>query len=350
MSPSGASAPGTPTPSDPASASQTPTSVPDISLAFAGDIHFARQLEPRLDDPDSEWADRLPQLAAADLAVANLETAIATEGRPEAKRFTFRAPPKALTVLKTAGIDVLSMANNHAADYGRSGVRETLAAIADSPVPVVGFGADEKQAFAPATVDVKGVRVGVVAATAIEEETARNWAADADSPGVATALDDERLRAATRAAVASHDVVVAYLHWGTEGTTCPNERQRALARNLSQDGADVVVGTHAHRPQGSGMLGRTFVGYGLGNYVWYNPSPGSRSSGVLTVTLDGARIAEKRARAGDQRAGAPALVTASEWVPRLIAPSGIPRDPAGQAGELDRLADAAQGCAKLDRP
>lgn len=348
----GASSSTTSASSAPTSSSGTPgpgtTGAPSaeraLTLAFAGDIHFERQLQPRLEDSAQEWAERLPELARADLAMANLETAVTTRGAPEAKRFTFRTSPAALRVLHDAGLDVLSMANNHAADYGSDGLSDTLAAIDASRVPVAGIGRNEAAAFAPVTKEVRGVRVAVLASSQVDEETARHFAAGPDSPGIAVNLDPERLRAATRAAVASHDLVVVYLHWGTEGSTCPSEGQRRTAQQLQEDGADIIVGTHAHRPQGSGWLGRAFVGYGLGNFVWYNTSRDSRSSGVLTVSVDPARA--KARRAGTDASASP--VTNFSWTPKLISTGGIPRTPEGASkSRLDGLAEAAQVCSGL---
>ncbi len=86
-----------------------------------------------------------------------------------------------------------------------------------------------------------------------------------------------------RDAARSSDVVVVYLHWGTEGRSCPDARQPALARLLAEAGADVVVGSHAHVLLGSGWLGDTYVDYGLGNFLWYHDH--HPETGVLRLTV-----------------------------------------------------------------
>ncbi len=319
-----------------------------ISLAFAGDVHFERQVAPLLDDSDAVWAKRLPELAAADFAMVNLETAISKGGSPAAKAYTFRAPPKALDVLKAAGIDAVSMANNHAADYGATGVRQTLAAKASNVLPIVGFGPDAASAYAPLTADVKGVRVAVLAASQVAEETARNWSAGPDSPGIAVALDRTKLREQVRAAAQNHDLVVVMMHWGTEGISCPNESQVATAKDLESDGADIIVGTHAHRPQGSGWKGRAFVGYGTGNFIWYNTSATSRPSGVLSVTVDADRARTRGQAAGAERHTPTSLVTKYVWTPKLISYNGVPSTPTGSgADRLASLARQATACSNL---
>lgn len=334
-------------PSTPPESSGSATSPQRITLAFAGDVHFERQLAPRLRDSDEAWSRRLPELAAADFAMVNLETAITERGRPASKAYTFRAPAAALAKLKAAGVDAVSMANNHAADFGRQGVEDTLAAVKDSPIPVVGFGADERQAYAPATFDVRGVKVGVISSMEIPEQTYANWSAGPDSAGVAQNVRRDRFTRAAQDAVANHDLVIAFLHWGTEGSTCPNERQIETARILRDTGVDVIVGTHAHRPQGSGWDGRAFVGYGTGNFIWYNTSAGSRSSGILTVSVDADAARARGAQDAAARANGPGLVRSYEWTPKVIAPGGLPETPTTSRPRLERAAQNARSCSGL---
>lgn len=329
-----------------ASASPTPSPTrsgpPEITLAFAGDVHFERQLAPLLQDSDEEWEDRLPELAEADFSMLNLETAITTGGRAMDKAFTFRAPPVALDRLAAAGVDAVSMANNHVADYGSAGVADTLAAIEESPIPVVGFGADERAAYAPLTVEVGGVRVGVLASMEVWEETYARWSAGPDSPGVAQNIEKDRFSAAARQAVADHDLVVAFQHWGTEGSFCPNERQVETVEQLTDAGVDIVVGAHAHRPQASGWKGDVFVGYGTGNYIWYNTSGDSRVSGVLTVTVDAQEARQDRA----QRTRG-SLVTDYTWTPKVIMGDGLPVPATTSKARLEALMDDAVACSGL---
>ncbi len=107
----------------------------------------------------------------------NLETAITERGREEPKQFHFRAPATALQAFAGAGVDVLSMANNHGVDYGAAGLEDTLAAVASSPIPVVGIGRDAAQAFAPAVVDVRGTSVAVLGGTQVPDRTTAAWRA-----------------------------------------------------------------------------------------------------------------------------------------------------------------------------
>ena len=134
-----------------------------------------------------------------------------------------------------------------------------------------------------------------------------------------------------RAARKKADVVVVYLHWGTEELTCPTANQTSIASTLAKAGADIVVGSHAHRVQGGGWKGSTFVEYGLGNFVWYNNSTaGSATTGVLTLSVVGRHT------------------TKAVWAPLRIGNDGIPRRPAAKTrASMLKAWRAARSCTGL---
>src|SRR5688572_26063623 len=135
---------------------EAPGSGREVTLAFAGDVHFQLNLASLLDHPRGALGPIERVLSSADLTMVNLESAITERGTPESKeleveseRYWFRTTPAALDVLAAAGVDVVTMANNHGADYGPIGLQDTLAAIRSGPIPVVGIGRDRRAAFAP---------------------------------------------------------------------------------------------------------------------------------------------------------------------------------------------------------
>jgi hypothetical protein len=291
-----------------------------VTLAFAGDVHFQLHLAALLEHPRGALGPITRTLKAADLTMVNLESSITDRGTPEAKerevasqRYYYRTSPVALDFLAAAGVDLVTMANNHAADYGPIGLKDTLAAIRTSPIPVIGIGRDRQAAFAPYRVSIRGTDFAFLAADASPRESSSSvWAATLATPGVAAAHSGKprALLAAVRAASLQDDVVVVYLHWGTEERACPTRRQRSAARALADAGADVIVGSHSHVLLGSGWMGKTYVNYGLGNFLWYhNHHP---ESGVLQLTV----------RDGE--------VVGDSWTPARIETYGRPLPLAGQ--------------------
>jgi Bacterial capsule synthesis protein PGA_cap len=345
--PRSATPPTSVTPAPTASPAASPLNRP-VTIAMAGDVHFEGVLRQRLADPATALAPVTATLASADIAIVNLETSVGDDGRPEpGKRFTFHAPATAFDALAAAGVDVATMANNHALDFGREALPVTFAAIeaAASAVPrltVVGLGRDAAEAFRPARLDVGGTVVATLGATVADTDPTADptgdWAATATTAGTADAVDPRRLLGAVARAGRSADVVVVYVHWGVQGQRCPSEGQRSLAADLVDAGADVVVGSHAHVLQGDGRLGDGYVAYGLGNYAWYTQgSSDGADTGVLTLSVQPAV----------SRAGR-ATVTDVQWEAARIGADGLPARVDG--ADAERFAAerrALQQCAGL---
>jgi poly-gamma-glutamate capsule biosynthesis protein CapA/YwtB (metallophosphatase superfamily) len=309
---------------------RVPTGAP-VTIAFGGDVHFEGAVAARLAaDPATAVGPIAAVLRRADLAVVNLETAITERGTPAPKEFNFRAPPSAFAALDAAGVDVATMANNHGADYGMVGMRDSMAAARRAGFAVIGIGADAEEAFRPHRVTINGQRIAVIGATQVMDSSlAAAWSAGDGKPGLASAYDEKRLLAAVRAARAQADTVVVDLHWGRELERCPIDRQRALAPKLVGAGADVVVGSHAHVLLGGGYLHGAYVDYGLGNFVFYARGGVTAQSGVLLLTARGRAI------------------TKAEWVPAVIS-GGIPLPLRGAAAERAVAAwQSLRGCTGL---
>ncbi|MEV0613889.1 CapA family protein [Nonomuraea sp. NPDC050404] len=284
------------------------------TISFGGDVHFEGMLRARLNNPRTALGPIANVFRKADLAMVNLETAITTGGTPApGKQYTFRAPPSALTALKAAGVDVASMANNHGMDYMETGLADSLAAAKKSRFPVVGIGADAAQAYRPFRKTVNGNRVAIIGATQVlDAEFISAWTATSEQGGLASAKDETALLRAVRQARKNSDTVIVHLHWGTELQKCPNEAQLSLAPKLVKAGADVVVGGHAHILLGGGYLDNAYVHYGMGNFVFYNSTPGTTGrTGVLTLTINGRKVLKDTWTPATIQGGIPVPMTGS---------------------------------------
>ncbi len=303
-----------------------------VTIAFGGDVHFEGVLRSKLAaDPDHVLDAIAPVLRGADIAMVNLETAITERGSPEPKKYTFRASPAAFQALRAGGVDVVTMANNHGVDFGPVGLADSLAAIRTSGFPVVGIGADATRAYAPYRLVVHGERIAIIGATqVIDGALIPTWTATATNGGVASAKEVDRLVAAVRAARRMSDTVVVYLHWGIEQTTCPSADQQRLAATLAVAGADVIVGSHAHRRLGAGRLGDAFVDYGLGNFAFYTSSGPGLDTGVLTITVTSRHVNRYEWTPAEIHGGTPQPLSGSEGE-RAVADWSSLRDCTGLA-------------------
>ena len=255
----------------------------DVTLAFAGDVHFAGRVARLLKDPATTFGSITSVLRSADFTAVNLETAVTSRGRPQPKTYHFTTTPAAFAALRAAGVNLVTIANNHILDYGQTGLADTLAAAQAAHFPFVGAGVNAAAAWAPYVTTIHGTKIAIIGVSQVAE-LALPWVATKHRAGEANAIDLGRTLAAVRAAKRLARIVIVFMHWGTEGMACPDQNQLSLAPKLAAAGASIIIGAHAHMLQGSGWLGHTFVAYGMGNFLWWENSY-STATGVLKLTL-----------------------------------------------------------------
>jgi poly-gamma-glutamate synthesis protein (capsule biosynthesis protein) len=248
-----------------------------VRLALAGDAMLGRKVADRLrhGGPDSLFAPEVVEAARdADVLIANLECCISDGGAPAPDRvFHFRAPPLAAEALAQLGVDCVTLANNHALDYGPDALADTLEHLDAAGVRCVGAGANEAEARAPVTLEANGERLRVVAFADHPAE----YAAGTEHPGIAFAetfrrkLPDWLLDGAQRDAGES---VLVCAHWGPNMSPRPVPEVRRAGRALERAGATLIAGHSAHVVHG--MEGHVL--YDLGDFIDdYAPDPILRS-------------------------------------------------------------------------
>lgn len=254
-------------------------------------------------------------LAGADIAVANLESAVGVTGTPAPKAYTFRAPPIAVEALTLAGIDLVSLANNHSLDYGPESLAETRALLADAGILSVGAGPDRTAAHAPARIEIDGLAIAFLAYVTVPVEGGgfdpRTWDATDETPGVAW-LDIPAMVADIEAARAAADLVVVLLHFGIEWELEPSEAQREQARAAIDAGATLVIGSHPHVLQPIEEYGGGLIAYSLGNFVFDGFWDPANDSAILLVELTAEGVARYET----------VPVTIVEGIPALAEPAG----------------------------
>lgn len=251
---------------------------PVLVTTIVGDIMLGRRVAESLDrqrDPSAAFKPFAKRLAAADITVGNLESTLSRNGSPTQGGDSFAADRDKLAGLKLAGIDVLSLANNHLGDYGDRAINETVDLLVREQFAITGGGKNLAQARKPAIVEREGVRFGFIATDSIGETPAaregrpgtnRINAPPRTGPLNRKALN--RVSADIRKLAESADIVVVIPHWGTQYTHTPERSQRTLARAFASAGADLVVGGHPHWVQGWERMGESTVIHSLGNFIF----------------------------------------------------------------------------------
>ena len=160
----------------------------EITLVFAGDVHFAGRVARLLTDPATAFGPIASVLKSADFTAVNLETPVTSRGQPQPKTYHFHATPAAFTALGDAGVDLVTLANNHILDYGQTGLADTLAAAKAAQFPYVGAGVNASAAWAPYVTTINGTKIAIVGVSQVAE-LASSWVATAHRPGEANAIN-----------------------------------------------------------------------------------------------------------------------------------------------------------------
>jgi poly-gamma-glutamate synthesis protein (capsule biosynthesis protein) len=273
---------------EPASAQHT-AEEPSVVLAAGGDVNFGREcgqaiLKDTAYDPFAglgrAWRD-------ADARFVNLESQLSDQHgvtqSPE-HRLIFTGPPGGAEVLAQAQISLLSTANNHAWDYGKSALFETLANLDRARLAHAGTGRDRQQAYQPAIVRVKGRTLALFAVTQVwnqppfETHEGRDFVAWADLSELAPRIEQARRE---------NDFVLVSYHGGEEYISAPVDKTRAFVSAVMALGVDAVIGHHPHVPQGVGWVGGRPVLYSLGNFVFagHDDRPWTKHGFFARLTL-----------------------------------------------------------------
>ena len=268
----------------------------DFTICFAGDINLDENWYTTqfLDTQPGGIYDCIsPELVevmqAADIMMLNNEFAYSNRGAPlEEKQFTFRAKPETVSYLNDMGVDLVSLANNHAYDYGPEALTDTLDTLREAGIPYVGAGRNISEAARPVYYIVGDMKIAFVSATQIERlDTPDTKEATETSPGVFRCWNGAKFLEAVREAAENSDFVVAYVHWGTENQAELDWAQLKQAPELAAAGADLIIGDHPHCLQPIGVIQGVPVIYSLGNF-WFNSK--TLDTGMVEVVVDEAGI------------------------------------------------------------
>ena len=255
-----------------------------VTLAAVGDITFGEQVGPTLYRLGGRypWTSVASLLRRADVTTGNLETSVSSRGTPAAKEYTFRGAPWMLPPVHSyAGFDVLTLANNHAVDFGRTALLDTIHAVRAAGMQPIGAGANAWLARRPAIVTSGGLRIAFLGYSDVNPP---GFPATSGAAGTARA-DPVAIAADVHAALRRADVAVCFFHWGVELHALPDSRQKELALACLRSGAALVLGAHPHVFGPVVRSSRhTLVAWTLGNFVF--PSSGERArTGILQVRL-----------------------------------------------------------------
>ena len=271
----------------PKPAKVTPTPPQNITIAFGGDTNGVEHISNYLNTGGDPFSDVAPLLSKADISVINLESAVTNQTEHQVKQYFFNSNPLLLDKLAAAGVDVINIGNNHAGDYLRPGVSETIKAIEDRKMLMIGGGNSGREAWTAKVIDVRGTKVAFLGIAKVNGGF--NTVASGELAGTTDGWNQQVIELAIKAAARQAKVVIIYVHWGVEGQSCPQAKDIKDAKQWLEWGATAIIGSHSHRQQPVVRYGTKIVDYSLGNFSFYVRNGDGLQSGVgyLTVTPQG---------------------------------------------------------------
>jgi poly-gamma-glutamate capsule biosynthesis protein CapA/YwtB (metallophosphatase superfamily) len=230
-------------------------------------------------------------LKSADLAVANFENPAPNAFKYHTQGTVFSANPRLIAGLKDAGIDYVSLGNNHIGDAGPAGLLQTLANLDKYGIRHSGAGKNLAAARTPAIMIVDGVKVAILSYDTI----AKYYAAGTNKPGSAQLSAAAVKQDVAAARKAGAQLVIVYPHWGTEYSPRPFSAEQALAHAVIDAGADMIIGNHAHWVGALEIYKGHPIWYALGNFVFDQTWSEPTSEGLLLdLTFDGKQLVQAR--------------------------------------------------------
>lgn len=275
-----------------ATSSPDPTATPDtrpVTVAITGDVMLARSVNQRILQTSDHFPfnDVAEALNGFDLTVGNLECVVSRLGSPQPKQYTFEADPLGFSRLASAGYSIMSVANNHSGDFGKTAFMDMLDHLPQHGITPLGGGANVAAAHQPVIRTIRTTTLGFLAYCQIEPSS---FAATTSSPGHAW-LDPARMTADIRAVRSKVDFLIVFTHWGIEYHPLESAEQIAMAHVAIDAGADFVVGAHPHVIQPSTSYRGKPIVFSLGNFVFDEMwSEDVRRGNVLSLTVQGSKL------------------------------------------------------------
>ena len=264
-----------------------------ISLLFAGDIMghdsqilAAENIESKTYNYNEVFRYIKPLISGADFAAANLEVTLA--GPPYKGYPRFSSPAALAVACREAGIDCLVTANNHSADRGNDGIRGTIYRLDSIGILHTGTFTDKqsRDTLQPLTITRNGISLALL------NYTYGTNGIPVRSPEIVNMLNINLIAADIEKAKSMNpDIMILFLHWGTEYDTVPSEDQADMAEYFFSKGVDLIIGSHPHVLQrmiwhrNNGVLQNKTVVYSLGNFISNQRKPKTDGGSMVRIEL-----------------------------------------------------------------
>lgn len=219
------------------------------TLIATGDVMLGRTVMStslQKNDVFYPWRNVADRLKAADITFVNLENPIVENCPIHLDGFKFCASPGMAMGLKYAGVDIVTLANNHSGNYGNKGLVETVSILHENKI--------KSTRLTLETVEVKGVKVGFIGIDLVDRKEL--------TPSEISLISNSKKQV---------DYLIVAPHWGYEYQATSSKYQKAMAQEIIANGGDLIIGSHPHWVQERGEINGKPVYYSLGNFIFDQP-------------------------------------------------------------------------------
>lgn len=241
---------------------------PKTTIYFVGDMMLDRGVKSSVyknfNGDYSKLFENLGELKNADILFANLEGDVSDKGRNVGSKYSFRMEPKVLPVIKEAGFDIVSFANNHVGDWSSVAFKDTLIRLNENQILKTGAGMNKKDVEDPTIIEKNGIKFGFIGFS----DVGPNWLEAKESNAGILLANDPNIESIIKNAKEKSDVLIVSFHFGEEYKTIHNARQEKLAHIVIDNGADIVIGHHPHVMQDIEEYKGKLIVYSLGNFIF----------------------------------------------------------------------------------
>lgn len=238
-----------------------------LTLSFLGDVMLDRGVRQSViknfAGDYSHLFKNLEDLKKSDFVFANLEGTATDEGEDLGSLYSFHMDPSVIPALRGAGVDVLSVANNHVGDWGKDAFRDTLARLRENEILYTGGGESADEAEEPVVAERYGMRIGYLGFSDVGPDFMQ-----ANGGAGILSAKNPRFSEIIKNASEKVDYLIVSFHWGDEYVTTHNARQESLAYTAIDNGAKLVIGHHPHVIQDVETYKNGFIAYSLGNFIF----------------------------------------------------------------------------------
>ncbi len=260
----------------------------EIKLLFGGDVTLGDNYHDIANigtNVGYSFQKLKPLIDSSDYFVVNLETTVTESTKRNPKLFNFKTPKSDLAILKAGRVNAVSVANNHAYDFGKSGLFDTFDALKEYNIPYVGGGKDYNSARKALRIVIKGKKISFLAFGNNDDESSYTYLLHRREENIKAMIKIEKLVS---------DVVVVLFHFGVEMDKNPRTEEIALAHQCINSGADVVVGSHPHVVQPVEIYRGKPIAYSLGNFIFGGNRKGPKTGMLLSITILNKKIFFKK--------------------------------------------------------